>query len=104
MVPFVTSQKEVKCFSVSKFQRPRSPVLPNNIHKVSVTLLSEVGGGTEVDQGRVVHPGACCSSAPGHAETGARPSAGAGLLLFILEYVAQGALAGSHRVLQRGAQ
>lgn len=80
-----------------------SPVLPDNIHKMSVALFSEVFG-TQLDQGRVVHPGARWPCATGHAQTGAGPCASAGLLLFLLEHVAQGALAGSHRVLQRWAQ
>lgn len=80
-----------------------SPVLPDNIHKMSIALLSEVFG-TQLDEGWVVHAGARCPRAAGHAQTGSGPGAGAGLLFLLLKHVAQGALAGSHRLLQRWTQ
>ncbi len=70
---------------------------------MGVALFSEVLG-TQLDQGRMVHSRARCPRAARHAETGASPRASASLLFFLLKHVAQGALAGSHRVLQRGTQ
>lgn len=61
--------------------------------------------GTQLDEGRVIHARACRRHRRRHAEACAGARAGAGLLLFLLEDVAQGALAGTRGgVLQRGAQ
>lgn len=81
-------------------QPPGSPVLPDNIHKVNVALFSEVLC-PQLDQSGVFHPRSRCPPAARHAQTGAGACARARLLLFLLEHVAQGALAGSHRVLRR---
>lgn len=70
---------------------------------MSIALLSEVLG-TQLDQSRVIHSFARCPCATSRAQTSASPCAGAGLLVFILEHVTQGALAGPHRVLQWGTQ
>lgn len=67
---------------------------------MGVTLFSEVLG-AQLDQCGVIHSGASCPGATSHAETGASSRAGARILLFLLKHVAQGALAGSHRVLQQ---
>lgn len=50
----------------------------------------------------MLHARAGCRRASSQAKAGASPRAG--LLLFLLEDVAQRTLAGAHRVLQRGAQ
>lgn len=70
---------------------------------MGITLLSEVLG-TQLDQGRVVHPLPRCSRTASHAETSASPCVGAGFLLLLLEHVTQRALARTHRVVQWGTE
>lgn len=52
----------------------------------------------------MVHSSAGCPRSSGEAYAGARSRACTALFLFLLENVTQGALAGSHRVLDWGAK
>lgn len=70
---------------------------------MDVALFSGVLG-AQLDQSGVIHSRAGRPGATSQDQTGASSRAGAGLLLFLLKHVAQGALAGSRRLLQKRTQ